>query len=287
MPVRLFWNNSQFDALPASSLVPSSQAPNLPATNVQNQFRSRVWRSGNTYLTETLTIDFGTPVTVDAFIAFFTTINENPESGGDTTGFTSGDWGDGPVTIAGNTVNSWSSPPFIQALPQASTTDAQQPHQYFGDAFGVSPGSPTYRLWQFSYVKSASNQTRDVGRIFLGQIYDIPQDPMYNGVDIELMDASNKSKGVGLNTFVEILPQYKVITLDFPPMADAVVNQLDALFAQIGQNRSFYLQIDQSGPPSYQEIYYVKLASSHKKKTAVVSPTTTYWSVSYSFEEQL
>ena len=92
MAVRLFWNNFIFDALSSSSLVPSSQAPNLPATNVQNQFRSRVWRSGRSNLTETLTIDFGIPITIDAFIAFFSTINENSEA--NTSGVTSGDWGE-------------------------------------------------------------------------------------------------------------------------------------------------------------------------------------------------
>lgn len=285
MAVRLFWDNRTFDALPASSLVPSSYAQMLPASNVQTQFRSRVWRSGNTLGAETLTIDFGAPVSVDAFIAFFTTLNEGSMTSGDTTGFTSGDWGDGPVTVAGNSVNSWSSPPFSQTLNQSSITDAQSPHQYFEGYFETTPGAPTYRYWQFEYYKSAANQTRDVGRIFLGQTYDIPQAPAFNGILIELIDGSNKSKGVGLQTFVEVLPQFKQITLTFPPMAQNVINQLDYIFAQIGQNRNFFLQIDQVDP--YKEIYYVKLGASHKKQTSVVSPTQTYWVVAYMFEEQL
>lgn len=276
MAVRLFWDNTDFDSLPSGSLTPSSQSLNLPVTNVQNSFRTRVWRTGNTLGTESVIVDFGVPVTIDACIMFFTTVEGTVSPM------------DGPVTIAGNSSNSFSSPAFGPVtMQQGSITDSQYPEYYFFAAFGVSPGSPTYRYWQLKFTKASAGYTRDVGRVFLGQTYDLVQAPAYNGVQIDLQDNSNKSKGVGLNTYVEILPQFKVITLSFPPMTQADMDAIDAVFYQIGQNRSFFLQIDQTGPVQYTEIYYVKLAAVHTKKLAVVSPTTQYWSVSLQFEEQL
>jgi len=273
MAIRLFYNNSDFDK---ATLTASSQAQYLPATNVQNSFRTRVWQTLNTNLYETLTIDMGKPVSVDACVVFYTNLEELTSPL------------DGPITLSGNSINSFvTSPaaPFTATLQQGTITDSTSPQQYYSTDFGVSPGSPTYRYWQIKFKKQRAGETITIGRIFLGQTYDLAALPMYNGVQINLVDNSNKSKGVGLNTYVEVLPQYKEVVLALQPMANADIANLDTILYQIGQSKSIFLQIDQADP--YTEILYVKVGTTHTKKTSIVSPTNVYWGVQLSFEEQL
>jgi hypothetical protein len=216
----------------------------------------------------------GSAVTIDAIILFFTTIDTILG-------------GDSSVKVLANTTNSWGSPAFSADLIQGSITDASTgiAENYFYSDFGVSPGSPTFRWWQISFTKASAGVTRDIGRVFLGQTYDVTQNISYNGVDIESVDNSNKSKGVGMNTFVEILPQHKVANLNWPLLPQIDVTNLDEIYYRLGQNTNLYLQIDQVSP--YNEILYVKQNVSHKKKTKIVSPTTQYWDYSTSYEEQL
>ena len=278
MAVRLFEDNRLFDALPSASITPSSESQNLPAINVQNAFRTRVWRTGNSQATETLTIDFGTPVTIDACILFYTDIDT-------VTG------GDSNVKVMANTTNSWGAPAFTQSLTQHSITDSQSPRNYFYGFFGDTQTSPspspvTYRYWRISFTKAAANVTRDIGRVFLGVCYDFATEPMGNGgIQIDVVDGSNKSKGVGLNTYVEVLPQFKRITLAYTPMAQSDLNSVDTIFYRLGQNTNFYLQIDQSTP--FEEIYYCKLSNIHSKKLKFVTPTTQYHDLTAVYEEQL
>lgn len=274
MPVRLFHNNHVFDALPSASITPSSQQQNLPAINVQNSFRSRVWRTGTSTATETLTIDMGAAVTIDAVIIFFTTIDTILG-------------GDSSVIVMGNTANAWVGAAFTASLAQGSITDASTgvAENYFFSDFGVSPGSPTFRWWRISFTKASAGVTRDIGRVFLGQTYDVTQNISYNGIQIVSVDNSNKSKGVGMNTFVEILPQHKQVTLNWPLLPQVDVTNLDSIFYRIGQNTNMYLQIDQITP--YNEILYVKHGVDHAKKTKIISPTTQYWDYSSAYEEQL
>lgn len=262
MSVRLFYDNTLFDA---AVLTPGSQQSTLPATNVQNPLRSRVWRTDILSAAETLVINFGSAVTPKAFIAFFTDVDDSVDS---------------LIKIQGNASNSWGSPTFSQALTKKQILFTKK--NYFFNYFSATE---TFQYFRYIFTKAAAAVTRDTGRIFLGNTYDIVRAPSRDGIEITFTDGSKKTKGVGLNTFVEVLPLYRLVKITFPPMSQTDITNLDTVFSSLGQNSNFYIQIDQVAP--YDEIIYCKSLSYVKKLFAQKDSSNIWWTVTLNFEEML
>lgn len=273
MGIRLFYDNRGFDLL---SLVPSSEATTLPALNVQNEFRTKVWRTGATQTEESIVADFGTAYSVDACIVHYTNVPK----------YLNGVIVDTVYEIQANVADDWSSPPTHATLNvQWGDSEFNPPNLLYFIPADVGFSPMNYPFFRYTFTKSAAGETRDTGRIFLGKMYETPVAPLRNGVEVGFVDGSEKFKGVGLNTFVEIKDKYKVITISFPPVPQTMMETLNRIYQLNGESINMYLQVGQYAP--YNEILYVKMVGMLKKKLRVPQSTAPYWEVQLQFEEQL
>jgi hypothetical protein len=237
-------------------LLPSSAQSTLPASNVANEHRKRVWRTGTSAAAENLVIDLGSAKAVTAVILLDHTLTAS----------------DTLIKLEGHTTNAWGAPTFTQALTWASGTIAQ--------VFA----SQTLRWWRISFTKSAAGETRDLGRVFLGTYYETPIDPDADGYDEELNDPSRKTKSLGGQTYTEILEKFGVPAVKFSAIDQTMRDNLKTIFDAVGEAVSFFVQVQSTSPLN--KVWYVKLRRAFKTPVKGMD-STLLWDVSLDLEEQL
>lgn len=251
--MRLFYTNA-LDG-PAVVLTPSSEVATLPAENVLDEFRERVWRTGNAAGTETLVIDLGAAFAVTSIILLAHTLLA----------------GDSNIKLEANSADSWGAPPFTSGITWSA------------DTIAAVFAAQTYRYWRLSFTK-ASASARDIGRIFLGSHYELEDQPDYDGFDETLEDAARKQKSLGGQTYTELVGQYRMLRTDFSRITTAMITNMVAYAEAVGQSVSHFVQVDTASP--FDRIYYVKLARAFKRNVEAID-ATPLWAVVLEYEEQL
>lgn len=239
------------------TFAPSSQQTNLPASNVANEFRKRVWRTGSATAAEYLVMDLGSAKAVSSLILLDHTLTA----------------GDTSIKIQGNSSDSWGAPAFEQTLTWAAGTIA------------ATFSAQTYRYWRLIFTKSAANQTRDIGVVFLGPRYELEEPPDYSGYDETLNDNSKKIKSIGGQTYTDLLDQYGELKLAFSDVRQDMAANLKTFVDYVGQHKSFFLQVETSAPLN--KYWYMKLDDAWGRKVSAVDASYSWDIKGMKFEEQL
>jgi hypothetical protein len=234
----------------------TSEVSTLPSSNVAHEFRSVPWRTGTSVALEAVVFDLGSAQAVTACIILDHTLTA----------------GDSLIKIQGHTSDSWGAP------------DVNETLTWSADAISKVFSSASKRYWRFTFTKSASGESRDIGRIFLGTYYEIDEGPAYDGYDEEIRDLSRKQKTLGGQTYTEVLPQYCMLKTGFSHITTTALTNLKTYIAAVGESVAHFIQVSTASP--FNEVFYVKLARATKPK-AVVMDSTPSWDLDLEFEEQL
>jgi hypothetical protein len=234
----------------------SSAHTNLPATNVANEHRKRVWRTGTSTAAETLVIDLGSAQSVTSIILLDHTLTA----------------ADTLIKIQGHTSDSWGAPDVNETLTWASRTISK------------TFSSATKRYWRLIFTKSAAGETRDIGRIFLGTYYDTTEQPDYDGYDDSLNDPSRKSKSLAGQTYVDVLEKFGSLSVAFSDVGNTQVESLKTIFESVGQSVSFFVQAQTTSPLN--DIWYVKATRPFERDVSGFD-SNYLWNVKLELEEQL
>lgn len=252
--MRIFYNN----LIDASGVVitPSSENSLLPAANVADVQRKKVYRTGTAAAAQTIVFDLLSAKSVTAIILLDHTLTA----------------ADTLIKLEGHTADSWGAPSFSQSL----TWEAGTISQVFS--------SQSYRYWRLSFTKSASGETRDIGRIFLGTYFEPNDEPDYGGFDQEIVDPSERQRSTGGQEYANVREQYEAVKLTFSiiPEADAVTYK--TIFTTVGMFLPFFLQVQSTSPLN--KIYYVKFAKNYGRQVHSVD-ASFFWNTKLDFNEQL
>lgn len=245
--VRLIWDN----LVDSATLTASSEDPAFPGINIANALRSKAWRTGTSTADEDIVIDHGSAKAITCVILLDHDLTA----------------GDSDIVLEANATDSWGGPSFSQALTRVEGPIAA----YFS--------SESYRYNRIAFTKSASGETRDIGRVFVGTYDSAPT----TGHPIHPKDLSKKSQSDGGQTFSNIRPIYDQITLEMNVITKAIYDLIKTMFDTVGTHQSFFISIDHDVEP-VDWIYYVKA-----KTIPSFQPisTTAYWRTSLSLDEQL
>lgn len=244
---RFMWNN----LIDTATLTESSEDTYFPVENIANALRSKPWRTGTSTALETVIIDLGSAQAVECVALL-------------DHGLTAADTG---ITLEGNTADSWGSPAFTQNLTRVAGTIA---------AFFALE---SYRYWRISFTKSASGETRDIGRVFLGEFISAP----ITGHSAAVVDTSKIIRSVGGQTFSDERPIFYRIALQLNVITKSVADSLRTMLETIGRRRPFFVSIDDDEEP-VNWIYYVKV-SGGGSFTAISG--NDYWRTTLNLDEQL
>lgn len=238
-------------------LTPTSEVAALPATNVINELRKRVWRTTTSGPTERLVIDLGSAKAVTAIILLDHSLTA----------------ADSAIKIEAHTSDSWGAPSFTQNLTWAEDIIAQ------------TFASQTYRYWRLSFTKVSVAVSRDIGRIFLGTYAETEHQPDFSGYDESRDDPSRNAKTLGGQTWTDRQEQFDTITTEMSHVSQTLADQLRTIAAAVGQSISFFVQVDTAAP--LDTIRYVKFRKAFGRSVVAVDSTLIWDMAKLQMEEQL
>lgn len=257
--MRFFWDN--WIDLAATTITSQSEVSTLPDDNVAHQHKGKIYRTGTSATGEWIKFDLGSAKAVDGFILLNHTL-DNTETA---------------VNIEGNASDSWGSPSFSEAVD----VDGNDP------AANKFSSAQTYQWWRFEFTKASAGTARDLGRIFLGDVYDTDDAPDAGGYDDELMDPSPGQKSIDGQTYHYIKSQTRKIRVMWKATTLAQAKQIDTIFAAVGNHTPLFIQIDPSASDGIREvIHYVKFTKSFKRKVHSFD-SELRWNINLEFETQL
>jgi len=255
--MRVMRNN--YCDLATTVLTAASQSADLPVANIVHPHRTKVYRTLNTIANEYIRFDLGSAMAVQCVILLDHTLTAS-----DTT-----------IKLQGG------------ATEGATTVDAVIVFNA-GTMVLFLPSPQTYRYWQIIFTKSASGETRDIGRVYLGPFDEYALAPAQpDGLTITPVDLSNTSRALGGQSYSEIKGQYDEIGMEFPgAVSETQTGQMIALAAACGTHTPFFISIDQTNKP-YDWLYYCKAKKLTARKVKLKNGATILWDASLEVDEQL
>lgn len=240
----------------SATITASTENDYLVASNVANELRTKVWRTGTSAAAEWIKFDLGSAQAVTAFIIANHTFS-----------------GDTLVAIEGNSTDSWGAPSFTQGITLASGTIL------------TTFASQSYRWWRFRFTKPTAGTVRDVGRLFLGTYVEPTDLPNWNGVKVTRADNSSVSKSVGGQEWADRRGNYRTASLDLTACSETTRGQIDAVAASCGLGTSLFVQPDTSA--ALAEALYVRFAKLPEWGMFGWDGTGFRWDTSLEFREQV
>jgi hypothetical protein len=236
--MRLIANNLVLSA----TITPSTESPFFPIENLQNQLRSKRFRT-TSKSTQNIVFDFGSAKAVNSFIMLL------PKEG--VINLTES----ATIKIQANATNSWGAPSVDQTLTYDS--DFRQ-LTYFWTS------DQTYRYWRLTVSDaSAASDYVEISKIILGDSVDIPG--IQNGFGFDKVDGTKKlSNDYGTGYFDEY-PILKSMKFKWKTLTVSEIEILDQLFEVYGSFTGMFLTLDQTSTVFNKDRYsiYGTLSPSH------------------------
>lgn len=260
--MRFFWDN--FIDVAATTITSQSQLSTLPRDNVSHEHKGKVYRTGIVDTLEWIKFDLGSPREVDAFILLNHNFDDNETN----------------VNIEAHASDSFGTPTFSEAVSVFSGTEVDPALNKFSSA-------QTYQWWRFEFTKANITDTYDLGRIFLGDVYDTTEDPDSGGYSDEVDENSVTKKSISGQSYSYIKDDFKKLQVSFKACSQAQATQFKTMFDALGTHTPFFIQIDPTASDGVREVlHYVKFVKGLKRK--VHSYTSELkWDIKLEFEEQL
>ena len=255
MSVKFLANN----LVESATITASTENAQYPASNLTNDFRTKVWRS--TSNSDNIVFDLGSAQEID-----HVAMVDNWKNG----------WGVSTVTIEANATDVWTSPAFTTTL----TLDAT-----FGVGIKALSSAQTYRFWRLVFTSTLSYC--EAAYIFIGKASDF----VTNSIDYGFSYVRNDLKKQSATRYGQEYTDEFGTRKELNGLSVKVMNttELDVLFDVYDSRKTtkpFIVKIGDgtntiiSNENRLNGLYKFKSAPSVKMKTGV------FWETSFSVKEQ-
>jgi len=245
---RFMFNN----LIDSATLTASSEDSVLVGANIANALRTKVWQTGTASAAETMVIDHGSAKAVTCIVLLDHDLTN----------------ADSLIKIEFNATDSWGSPSASETL----TWSASPIVKYFS--------SQSYRYNRITFTKSASNETRQIGRVFVGTYF---ESPVAENINFNTIDLSKSTTTIGGQNYSDVRNNYDELSIPMALITKADMDTLKPEFASVGTHTPYFFAIN-NDVEANDWVYYVK-----NKKIPGFSAvsSTNYWSTSLSLREML
>lgn len=254
--MRLFWNNL-IDAA-GVGISASSAVSTLPASNLANAARTKVWRTGTSVAAEYVTFDLGSAQACTAAIILAHTLLA----------------GDSLIQVRGSTDNFSASNVLVATFTWAS------------GPMLIAFGSASYRYWRIAFTKASAGVARDIGRIFLGTYHETSVQPDYDGYEAANRDLSISQRSIAGQHYSDQRGAMREFRTDFSGILQTELDNLLAIFAAVGTHTSLFIQVDPSGPAELAEPIYCRFTNDLRRQVDGFD-SGLRWNTSLEYTEQL
>lgn len=220
--VKLLWRNRGLDGTWSAT----SAVATLPASNLADINRRRVWRSTGLASPERVVVDLGAAYAIDAIAI----VSHNL-----TTGAT--------VTLKGHTADSWAAPDFSEAVTVYDDKDADVVVHFLS-------AQTTKRYWALEITDAANPDGYvEIGVLALGPVFSFGDAP--NDFGLQLVDPSIVSRGPAGTPKTEERQVYAEVTLPWLLLTESTVfGDLQTVLRYVGRNKDTVLSVFASAPPA-------------------------------------
>lgn len=254
--MRIAWNNYADDA----EMTVSSEKTTLPATNVQHEFRTKIWRSDGTLTSEHLSFDLGESKLVSAAIVLDHNFSLS----------------NGSLFQLRHCEDNWTG---VGTLAFEWTPGTNPAHVVFPPIAS--------QHWRIVYTKT--NQfDAEVGRVFIGGHEQLPA-PEFTGYTRSQDDISLRMKSIGGQTYTDKRETFRSVDLDFTYVSDVEAGTFKNIAESVGIADSFFLVADEvaTSQPELSTPIYVKFNKLPKFTVSGHDGGAITWDTSLELEEQL
>jgi hypothetical protein len=236
--MRLYYPNL-IDAY--SAITGTSQAStDLGYVNVATEHPSKIWRTGTSTATESVTIDLGSAQAATAAIIYAHTLTA----------------GDSTIQLRGSTDNFAASNVLVGTFTWVS------------GPIVVTFGSASFRYWRVIFTKSAAGVSRDIGRLFVGNYVTLTGLPDFDGFECDVTDMSQSERSEGGQIYTARRTQYRQFKLNMSGLSQSQAASLKLFSETVGTFTPFFMIADESAPADESgETVYVKLDKVPARKT--------------------
>ncbi len=236
----------------SATLTASSEDSVLVGANIANALRGKVWQTGTSTAAEDIVIDHASAKAVTCVILLDHDL-------------TASDTG---INIEFNATDSWGSPSVTEALTRVSGPIIK----FFG--------SQSYRYNRITFTKSASGETRSIGRVFVGTYF---ENPTAGNITFDPVDLSKSITTIGGQNYSDIRNTYDKIGIPMQLVTKSDMDTLKPLFKTVGTHTPYFISINDDVEAN-KWVYYVKNTKIPGFSTV---STTNYWSTELSLREML
>ena len=224
----LFLFNNIFDL---ATLVESSQDDDFPTENLQNPFRTKVWKTASGVGTANLVINHGIAKAVSAVAI----VNY--------------DWEDAPSTLdlEFNMTDSWGDPSETESLTWLANPDVYGNPNIIIKTFA----SKSYQYNRLNIVHGSQFQ---IGRIFLGTYFEPTRDYVHERTE-KIVDPSFVDLTVGGQEHVDELTKYREREITFRFSEHQQYQYFQQLINSVGFDKNIVVAFDYDDYPGEQTLY--------------------------------
>lgn len=233
----------------------SSEVSTLPSSNVANDLRTKVWRTGTSTADEWIVFDLGSAKAVTSIIVLDHTLTSS----------------DSAITLEAHTSDSWGSPAYSNSLTWASGT--------IYEAFA----SQTYRYWRLKFTKASAGVSRDIGRIFLGPYVSATREVDRGGYTETTVNRSTTRRTLGGQTYSLARDSYRSLSLAWNLVTDAQRTEFATLQTAVGSTVPWFIYL--SG--RHDTPLYVKMRDLFAYRNSGGVDGAYFWDVDMVVDEEL
>ncbi len=229
-----FLYNNLFDT---AAITQSSQNASFPASNLQNAFRTKVWRTaGGTAGTANLVIDHGSAKAVTACAL----VNYN--------------WTSAPGTLdlEFHTSDAWGGPDNTEALTWIANPDANSNPGIIIKQFASI--SKRYNRLNVVYSPGATPTDWDLGRIFLGTYFSPTGEYLISFSD-NIIDPSMSQLSASGQEHTDVITVYREKKINFITKTYSQWQAFMAMINNAGYNKNIIVAFDYVNYPGEQTWY--------------------------------
>lgn len=256
-----------------ADITPSTEADYLPASNVANDQRDKLWKSLGNTVNEYLIFNLGDQYSVRAIILFDANIS------GNVTG----------ISLLASETNDFTGAPEVLITHTVISKTAATGKQTFFIIFERIENS-NWQYFKLKITKSVSTFRIEIGKIFIGDYEEIEKDPDYGGFDYKWNDLSITERASGGNTFSQTRPKFRDLSLSYSNIEQTIKDQFNKIGLLVGTHTPFFIQVldDPMGSLDFpmDEIIYVKLSRLAGGKVQSVDETL-HWNLKAEYNEEI
>jgi len=253
--IKFFYNN----LVETASIVPSTVNAQYPISNLQHDFRTKVFRS--TTNSDSIVFDMGAIEDVDSVV-----VSDNWRNG----------FGFATCTIEGNATDSWGAPAFSTILTFDSV---------FGIGIKEFAATESYRFWRI--VLTSTLGYCELASIFIGKSTSITTNGVSFGYSYKNNDLKKVSKTrYGQEYIDDIGTQKDLDSLSFEIMNNT---EMDAIFEVYDNRRTvkpFWFKIGDDTNTIISNENRLNGFYKMKSEPSVKARTFAYWDVTLNLREQ-